>query len=112
HSKNKGSTLRNKNISTKSLVCPDDFFSNLKLNHLLLDTSFFIDAIEDEVIFREFCQTCEQNQITLATINPVVIEFLKGSKDSATRESRLNFINSFTHGNLLPVPPSVFDYYI
>lgn len=110
--KNKGNILRNKNVSTKSLLCPDDFFSNLTLNHLLLDTSFFIDAIEDEVVFREFARKCKAESIQLVTIDPVVFEFIKGSKDDKTREARLKFINSFTQGYFLPIVPQVFEVYI
>lgn len=95
---------------SESLVIPDSFFPKIRLKHLLLDTSFFIDASFHQEAFFDFYNECRKNEVTLVTISPVALEFTKGSKSKEVISNSLLLMEKFVDA-YLPVHPSVFEKY-
>ena len=93
------------------IIYSQNFFTNLKSKHLLLDTSFFIDAANFSDEFLDFTTQCNIHDITLVTIDPVKAEFLKGSETNVKYESKLKFITDTIH-SILPIPTTILSEYL
>jgi predicted nucleic acid-binding protein len=61
------------------IITPPDFLQILKGKFLLLDTNIFIDAFKNPSDFAAFFNVLKENDVTLLTVDPVIIEFLQGS---------------------------------
>jgi len=85
-----------------------NFFTSLESKHLLLDTSVFIDASRYKPTFQDFFLKCKKNNVTLVTIDPVKIEFTRGSENKTKLEVKKQFINSIV-GFTLPIAQSIFN---
>ncbi|HRN96012.1 MAG TPA: PIN domain-containing protein [Candidatus Levybacteria bacterium] len=71
----------------------ENFYSNLNNTHLLLDTSVFIDAFLHPAEFGRLFNELKEQSVTLVTIDPVKIEFLKGIQDTKKFEEKKAFID-------------------
>lgn len=70
------------------IIIPIDFFSILKDKLLLLDTNVFIDISINPTQFTKFFTELKSNNITLATIDLVKIEFFKGAPNTERYKSK------------------------
>lgn len=77
---------------------PEDFFSLLRGKHLLLDTNVFIDSFNFDrpVDYIKFFNNLKDNDTTLATIDGVVLEFLKGSKNEEVFNRKKEHLDDIT----------------
>ncbi len=90
------------------IVLPEDFFKILNNCHLLLDTSVFIDSSINPVEFGNFFNQLRANDITLVTIDPVIVEFLKGSPSPEKFDAKQSAVSEIT-GTNLPLTSDIFD---
>lgn len=74
------------------ILLPDTFFKDLEYKHLLLDTCFFIDSLDHFDAVYSFCKNCREHNITLASIEPVAIEFTKGQSSLERIKERLELM--------------------
>lgn len=74
------------------IATPTNFFQILKGKHILLDTSVFIDALNNPTKFVEFFNTLREHKITITTIAPVLIEFLQGAPDKTKFNYKRNYV--------------------
>lgn len=89
---------------------PREFLPAIKGKALLLDTNIFIDAFSHPSEFTRFFNDLrsKDNDVTLVTIDHVLIEFLKG----AATESRLNEKKTYLESIIdtyLPVTKDLLD---
>lgn len=89
------------------IVLPEGFFSTLKNHYLLLDTNVFIDASINYSEFEKFFNQVRLNDITLVTIEAVIIEFLKGALDKQKMEAKLALVTEITETRL-PIAKDIF----
>lgn len=66
---------------------------SLKNKHLLIDTNLFRDASHNPVDFKNFFNSLKQSDITVATIDFVKYELLKGSADIKKYKEKEAFID-------------------
>lgn len=90
------------------IVLPEDFFRIVNNCHLLLDTSVFIDSSISPVEFGNFFNQLQSQGVALVTIEPVVIEFLKGSPNKEKFNAKQSAINEIT-GTCIPLTSDIFD---
>lgn len=83
---------------------PPTFITSLKGKHLLLDTNVFRDSAVQPTAYKNFFNTLKNANITLATIDMVKYELLKGSSDKNKYEAKEKFIHDIIDV-LLPVLP-------
>lgn len=79
---------------------------NIQLKHLLVDTNFLIDVYKNPTVFEEILSFFLEEKIVLATIFPVVAEFLRGIsilKDYRKKKEYLDSIIQIT----LPIGPKI-----
>lgn len=69
---------------------PENLFNLLKNKHLLLDTNVFIDSFNfgNPADYTKFLNDLKDNDTTLTTIDGVILEFLKGSKNDAVYKQK------------------------
>lgn len=79
----------------------DNFYSGLSGKHLLLDTNVFIDAFNHPEAFGTFFQDCTDNDITLTTIDAVVIEFTTGSENEDKLAQKSEFVHAIVQDYVL-----------
>lgn len=89
------------------IVLPEDFFSILKNHHLLLDTNVFIDTSINTQEFEQFFNQLRLNNITIVTIDAVIIEFLKGAADKQKLDAKLALVNEIIESRL-PTTDGIF----
>jgi hypothetical protein len=107
--KNRGNLSRNnESIIIQAAV---EFYKPLEYKHLLLDTSVFIDAYLHPSEFSDFFANCRRSRVTLVTIDPVAIEFVKGSDSEEKMEEKKLFINQIIY-QLLPVAHDIISLHI
>ena len=87
---------------------PEDFFKILAGKHLLLDTNVFIDSFNFDrpSDYIEFFNRLKDNDTTLLTIDGVVLEFLRGSKNEEVFSRKSEHISDIIDTTL---PPSKDD---
>lgn len=90
------------------IVLPENFFLTLKNHHLLLDTSVFIDASINFSEFEQFFNQLRSHNITIITIDAVVIEFLKGASDQRKLDTKFDLVNEIIETRL-PISNEIFD---
>lgn len=95
-----------------SLHLPDSLTKVISGKFLLLDTSFFIDAIHHKQAFDGFAQLCKQNNSTLVTIQPVLIEFLRGTPSKMAMSRRVSLVYEYIGELTIPVPPRIFQDFV
>ncbi len=71
-----------------------DFLSTTKGKHILLDTTFFIDAFLHPEAFAELTNQLRSNLCTLVTIKPVLHEFTKGAPNPEKLSEKEEFLGS------------------
>lgn len=79
---------------------------SLKYKHLLLDTNVFRDVANNPTVFANFFNTLKNADITLATLDVIKYEILKGSKDQEKYEEKNKQINDIVDITL-PLPRTV-----
>jgi predicted nucleic acid-binding protein len=82
---------------------PLELISSLKNKHLLLDTNIFRDAAGNSTVFAEFFNTLKKADITLATVDLVKYELLKGSATEEKYRQKELLITSIVDV-ILPLP--------
>ncbi len=90
------------------IIVPPEFYSTVNNCHLLLDTNVFIDASINPTTFGVFFDQLRKQNVTLVTIDPVVLEFIKGSQNAEKYNQKLEYINSIID-TCLPLPKEVFE---
>jgi predicted nucleic acid-binding protein len=83
-----------------AIVTPPDFHSVLKDRYILLDTNFFIDAINHPEVV-ELVNRLKDHGGTLVTIEPVVIEFLRGMQNESKYTEKQKLIDTIVDAPLL-----------
>lgn len=96
-------------MKNMGLVIPQDLFSTLRYKHLLLDTNIFIDALLHPSDFTDFFNKLKNAEITLATIDLVKIEFLRGAADDATYNQKEEVLKKITD-IILPTDSSIIQH--
>jgi len=91
------------------IITPPEFYSTINNCHLLLDTSVFIDALINPTTFGEFFNELRDHNVTLVTIDPVILEFIKGAPNYTKHQEKLEFLNSIID-TCLPLPKEVFEF--
>lgn len=78
-------------------------------SHILIDTSFLIDAYKYEKVFDEIIKPLRKSKRQLITIDAVLYEFVCGSKSIQEYNRRLNYFNAVIDATL-PVDPFVISH--
>jgi len=91
-----------------NLLKPGDLLSLLKDKKILLDTNIFIDALIKPTVFKEFFKELKANNVTITTITPVVIEFLRGLPNEKTYSERKELVDKVVD-SYLPITEDIFD---
>jgi hypothetical protein len=81
-----------------TIAKPDNFILALKDKHLLLDCSVFIDASLHPMEFTQFFRELKENNVTLLTIKPLLLEFVRGAKSSQTYFNMLHHKGIHSYG--------------
>ncbi len=84
------------------------FIPFLKHKHLLLDTNILRDAANNPTVFNSFFNDLKKADITLATIDPVKYELLKGSTDDIKYRAKEKHINDIIDVTI-PIIPKTSD---
>lgn len=69
------------------------FLTSLKEKHLLLDTNFFRDVAVKPTIYNDFINELKSSDVTLATIDLVKYELLKGSSNRDKYDAKIKLID-------------------
>ena len=91
-----------------NIIRPLDFFQIIKGNHLLLDTNVFIDAFHHPGEFAKLFNELKDNNITVVTIDVVVIEFLKGASEIKKLEEKKKYVEKIIDA-VLPIDKEIID---
>ncbi len=78
-------------------------------SHIIVDTSFLIDAYRNLKIFEEIFIAFNQSRFQLVTIDAVLYEFMCGSKSIEEYNRRLRYFNTIVD-TTLPVDPHVISH--
>jgi predicted nucleic acid-binding protein len=78
------------------IIIPPTLISSLKHKHLLIDTNIFRDASSKPTVFRNFFNKLKAEDVTLATLDVVKYEFLKGSADNTKYKAKETHLNDIT----------------
>jgi predicted nucleic acid-binding protein len=70
------------------ITYPLTLVSSLKYKYLLLDTNVFRDVASSPTVFANFFNTLKKEDVTLATLDVIKYEILKGSKDKEKYEEK------------------------
>lgn len=82
------------------IIKSEGFLPIIKGKHLLLDTNVFIDALTKPTVFTEFFNELKQYDVTITTIDFVVVEFLKGAPNEQKNSEKKEFIDQFIDATL------------
>lgn len=91
------------------ITYPPTLIPSLKNRHLLLDTNVFRDVANKPTVFVDFFNKLKNEDITLATLDVVKYEILKGSKDEQKYAEKENQINAIVEDVVLPNPTNSGD---
>lgn len=81
---------------------PAEFLSKVKNKHILLDTSFFIDASLNPTRFEGLITNLQANQSVLVTIDAVLWEFYKGTKEASLLKIKRTLVKNIASA-VLPI---------
>ena len=87
------------------IIYSPTLISSLKNKHLLLDTNVFRDMASKPTIFADFFNLLKKEGVTLATLDVVKYEILKGSRDNEKYKEKEKQIDAIID-IVLPVIPS------
>lgn len=90
------------------IITPQDFHSVTNGKHILLDTSIFIDAFLHPSQFGDFFNRLKDNNCTLVTIKPVLLEFVKGATTDKKFDEKKGFVDSIIE-SFLPITDDILD---
>jgi predicted nucleic acid-binding protein len=88
---------------------PPTLIPFLKNKHLLLDTNIFRDAANKPSVFNNFFNELKKADVTIATIDPVKYEILKGSADSPKYQAKEELIGDIIDVTV-PFMPKTFEF--
>jgi predicted nucleic acid-binding protein len=91
------------------IVCPPTLITSLENKHLLIDANVIRDSASSPNEYARFFNNLKNANITLATIDPVDFELLKGSSNEAKYNAREKQINDIVDV-VLPTPSGICDY--
>jgi hypothetical protein len=86
------------------ILYPPDLITTLKNKHLLFDTNFLRDAMSKPTPYKTFTNELRKYDVTLAVIDFVKYELLKGSSNVQKYEQREEFINSIADVTIPIIP--------
>lgn len=89
------------------ITYPQGFIPTLKSKHLLLDTNIFRDAALNPKAFNNFFSDLKKANVTLATIDLVKYEILKGSSNKIKYETRDKWISDIIDA-VIPLTPDTY----
>lgn len=89
------------------ITTPEDFLDSVKDKHLLLDTCVFIDTLLNPNEFKNLFETLKISNVTLVTIEPILIEFIQGTFDEQKLVEKETLINQVIE-TFLPLPNTLF----
>lgn len=90
------------------LIIPLGLTSSLNNRHLLLDTNIFIDASKHPEDFADFFNILKKSNITVATIDCVRIEFLRGASNEDKYKEKESYFDNITK-IILPTTPDIVE---
>lgn len=90
------------------IIYPPTLIPFLKSKHLLLDTNVFRDAVSKPTVFLRFFHDLKNADVTLATIDFVKYELLKGSADKEKYQQKEKFIHDIIDV-IIPVTPKTIE---
>ena len=93
-----------------NIIFQENFLSKIEGKHLLLDTSFFIDATINQTNFQKIIQKLKDNGNILVTTDIVKAEFLKGT-EIKNREIKENLMTEIVD-SILTTTPDIINKYI
>jgi len=76
--------------------------NSLRNKHLLLDTNIFRDVASKPSVFTSFFNLLKNSDVTLATIDLVKFEILKGSANNLKYEEKEQMIKDITEEVIIP----------
>ena len=88
------------------IVTSPDLISVVRNKHILLDTNVFIDCSLNPNVFIDFLNMLKNNQITLTTIDLVLIEFLKGASDIIKYNEKRDLAKKITD-HIIPITKDI-----
>lgn len=90
------------------IIYPATLISSLKNKHLLLDTNFLKDVVFKPTIYKTFISELKKSDVTLAVIDFVKYELLKGSSGITKYKEREEFISSIADVTI-PIMPDTYQ---
>ena len=91
------------------ITYPQELIVFLKNKHLLIDTNIFRDATVKPSVFYKFFNELKGSDVTLATIDFVKYELLKGAANSNKYHEREILINSIIEVTI-PIVPETYKF--
>lgn len=88
------------------ITYPPTLIVSLKHKHLLLDTNVFRDVASNPGVFAKFFNNLKTEDVTLATLDVVKYEILKGSRDQKKFDEKEKQIGDIVDV-ILPLPQRV-----
>lgn len=96
---------------TARIILSPDFYDQVRLKHILLDTSFFGDSTAYPTVFLEFLERSKENEVTFVTIDPVVAEFTRGAESEGILNLKLETIKKIIDV-VMPILPDYLSKYV
>jgi predicted nucleic acid-binding protein len=85
------------------IIYPQNLIASLEHKHLLLDANVFRDAAGRTSFFANFFNKLKQSNVTLATLDAVIYELLKGAQSEEKYKAREKQIHDIID-IILPLP--------
>lgn len=89
------------------IITPPEFSTTINNCYLLLDTNVFIDAYNNPIKFGAFFNDVKDHGVALVTIEPVILEFLKGAPNLNKYREKLNFLTELIDITI-EIPPETY----
>ena len=89
------------------IIYPEELIPSLKGKHLLLDTNVFRDTVSRSSDFSRFFNNLKQNDVTLATVDFIRLELLKGSASETKYKEKENLINEIVDVTIPMTPKTI-----
>ncbi|MBI2007529.1 MAG: hypothetical protein HYS83_02425 [Candidatus Blackburnbacteria bacterium] len=82
------------------IIKPPDFLSVVNSKHVLLDTTVFIDAMLHPAEFANFFNELKDSEVTLVTLEVVVMEFVKGAANDIKFKEKKRLVDGIVEAYL------------
>lgn len=91
-----------------NIIKNSDFLLATKGCHILLDTTVFIDASGNPVLFANLFNELKDNGCVLVTIPCILTEFIKGGSDNVKLKEKRQYIENIVDA-FLPITPDIVE---